>query len=392
MNSQASEPRGVIFYDSDCLFCNHFVNFIVQRDQLGVFRFTSSYLLSQAGSSDNLSYLKKINEETILLLYKGRFYKRAFAIIKIASLLGWKYQIFFLLYAIPSPLLNGIYDLVAKYRKKLITNTKSCLLPQNSPLPARLLSTSCQIKPYVSTLQPIFLTAMWQNLVIVSYEVDPMMLRPFLPLGTELDAFEGRHYVSLVCYQFTDTKIMGLAVPFHNNFTVVNLRFYVKRRRYAQWERGVVFIKQFVPKPAFCWVVNSLYNENYQVAHMQCQTDKKEDSTSIEHIWVIKNKLKNKLKVTVFGDPMSVLSDSLHEHITDHYFGYVKQRDQSTKEFEVRHPPWRVWHHCYLENLQVNFESLFGRHFAFLDATTPSSLFVAGGSRVSVHKANDIYF
>ena len=50
---------------------------------------------------------------------------------------------------------------------------------------------------------------------------------------------------------FLNTQLLGISVPFHRNFEEVNLRFYVKKWENQQWKRGVVFIKEIVPKKHF---------------------------------------------------------------------------------------------------------------------------------------------
>ena len=79
----------------------------------------------------------------------------------------------------------------------------------------------------------VFLTAEWKQLLMLNFAVDPALLRPFLPAGTEIDSFEGRTYVSLVGFQFNDTRVAGFAIPFHRSFEEVNLRFYVRRSESA---------------------------------------------------------------------------------------------------------------------------------------------------------------
>src|SRR5216117_1464383 len=88
-----------------------------------------------------------------------------------------------------------------------------------------------------------FLTAEWKNLVMLNYSVNASLLEPLVPAGTELDMFEGKTYVSLVGFEFNRTRVLGFAVPFHQNFEEVNLRFYVRRGS----KRGVVFIRELVP-------------------------------------------------------------------------------------------------------------------------------------------------
>ncbi len=74
-----------------------------------------------------------------------------------------------------------------------------------------------------------FLTAEWRHLAMLNYEIDPVILRPFVPSGTELDSWNGKTYVSIVGFLFLKTRVRGLAIPFHQNFEEINLRFYVRR-------------------------------------------------------------------------------------------------------------------------------------------------------------------
>ena len=69
-----------------------------------------------------------------------------------------------------------------------------------------------------SPLPGPFLTAEWRDLVMLNYEVDPAALRPLVPAGTELDEWGGTTYVSMVGFNFLDTRVLGIPIPFHRNF------------------------------------------------------------------------------------------------------------------------------------------------------------------------------
>ena len=85
---------------------------------------------------------------------------------------------------------------------------------------------------------------------MANYLVEPSILEEFLPKGTTLDFWNGECYVSLVAFKFFDTRVLGFKIPFHINFLEVNLRFYVKRETDGETRRGVVFIKEIVPRLA----------------------------------------------------------------------------------------------------------------------------------------------
>ena len=113
-----------------------------------------------------------------------------------------------------------------------------------------------------------FLTAHWRNLAMLNYVVDPSVLASRVPHGTELDSWQGRCYVSLVGFRFLNTRVRGWRIPFHQNFEEVNLRFYVRREHSGSSRRGVVFIREMVPKWAVAMVARSVFHENYMCLPM----------------------------------------------------------------------------------------------------------------------------
>ena len=102
-----------------------------------------------------------------------------------------------------------------------------------------------------------FLNAEWRKLAIANYVIDPRVLEKYVPPGTELDLWQDKCYVSLIGFMFLNTRLLGFKIPFHSNFEEVNLRFYVRRFENNAWKRGVVFIKEIVPKPALTFVANN---------------------------------------------------------------------------------------------------------------------------------------
>src|ERR1700709_2971283 len=111
--------------------------------------------------------------------------------------------------------------------------------------------------------KPQFLTAQWKNLLMLNYEVDPEVLKPYLPASTVLDLWEGEALVSMVGFLFKDTRVFGVKWPFHVNFEEVNLRFYVRYYDGKEWKRGAVFISELVPKAIIAITANVIYNEPY---------------------------------------------------------------------------------------------------------------------------------
>src|SRR5262245_47245447 len=115
-----------------------------------------------------------------------------------------------------------------------------------------------------------FLSAEWRYLVMLNYVIDPAILEPLIPAGTMLDRWHGQTLVSLVGFRFTAAHVLGVAVPFHRTFDEVNLRFYVRRTAPSgEVRRGVVFVRELVPRRAVALVARWAYNEPYRVVPMR---------------------------------------------------------------------------------------------------------------------------
>jgi uncharacterized protein YqjF (DUF2071 family) len=224
---------------------------------------------------------------------------------------------------------------------------------------------------------------------MLNYEVDPAILAERAPEGTEIDAWEGRTFVSMVGFQFLDTRVVGVPIPFHRDFDEVNLRFYVRREAPEGWRRGVVFVKEIVPRWAIAWVARRLYNEAYVALPMR-HDDRLGSAAdpSVAYEWRIRGRW-NRLAVRVQGEPYLADEATEESFITEHYWGYVSQRDGTTLEYQVEHPRWRVWR-AESPELDCDVETLYGPEFVDALAGEPSSAFLADGSSVVVRRGRPL--
>lgn len=228
-----------------------------------------------------------------------------------------------------------------------------------------------------------FLKADWRKLVMINYCVSPEILKKYVPHGTELDLWSGECYLSLVGFMFLNTRVLGVKVPFHVNFEEVNLRFYVKRKQGEQWKRGVVFIKEIVPKLAISLVANTLYKENYEKQKMKHSWDFSKD-LKVTYEWTAQKEWQ-KIQIIVDLKPKELEAGSEAEFIAQHYWGYAKKNDTQTVEYEVTHPKWE--HYTVNDfSIEVDFEKVYGKEFAFLNTSEPKSVFLVEGSEISVEK------
>jgi hypothetical protein len=234
----------------------------------------------------------------------------------------------------------------------------------------------------------VFLSAEWRDLVMVNYEVDRALLKDHVPPGTVLDSFEGRTYVSLVGFQFCRTKLFGaLPIPFHSNFDEVNLRFYVRRKEGDEERRGVVFIAEIVPKWAIAKIARVVYGENYIRLPMKHRIEMNGANKTAEYEWRVDGGW-SKLYAHASGGPAPAKEGSLEQFITEHYWGYSKQRNGAL-EYRVAHVPWNVWR-SEAAGFEGDATSLYGLELGKVLQRRPDSAFIADGSYVEVFTGRKI--
>jgi uncharacterized protein len=232
-----------------------------------------------------------------------------------------------------------------------------------------------------------FLEAEWRKLAMANYAVDKALLKPFVPAKTEFDLWNNTCYVSLVGFMFLNTKVKGLKIPFHTNFEEVNLRFYVRYRDNHEWKRGVVFIKEIVPKPALTFVANTVYHENYETMPMHHVWETTNESINIKYQW--RKKGWNSISISAEKTPIKIEKGSEEEFITEHYWGYTKITESKTSGYQVEHPIWDVYK-TRDYHIDVDFATVYGAPFGFLNAEKPVSVFLAEGSEIKVKVGNRI--
>ena len=224
-----------------------------------------------------------------------------------------------------------------------------------------------------------FLTARWSNLFLATYAVPPTMLRPHLPPGLSLDLRDEQAFVSLVAFDFLDTRVLGIPWPGFRTFAELNLRFYVRRGD----ERGVVFIREFVPQRLVAWIARRVYNEPYLAAPLKSRVQDTPDRLSIEHrlVW---NGQTHIIRAAGRKPPIRPDDTSTEHFFKEHQWGYNLNRRGELVRYEVVHPVWDVYP---LESYELLFDfgQVYGPRWKWLTQATPTSTLLAVGSPVAVY-------
>lgn len=231
----------------------------------------------------------------------------------------------------------------------------------------------------------VFLTAEWRNVINLTYRVPAATLAPFLPKGLELDLFEGAAHVSLVAYEFLNTRVRGYRIPFHVDFPEINLRFYARHGL----RRGVVFIRELVPKHCIAFIAKRFYNEPYAAYPMESSAESQDDGTKLIRHKIWKGKDAFEMEVVV-GDALPPAEpDSAIHFLKEQDRGFGRGNNGDTLCYEMEHPEWTT-----SEVLTVyhtfDFGKLYGSEWEFLNDETPVYELFSPGSPVKVFSPSSL--
>ena len=224
-----------------------------------------------------------------------------------------------------------------------------------------------------------FLTAQWKHLGLISYAVDPQLLRRHVPPGLELDTRDGQAFVSLVAFNFCDTRVLGIPWPGYRRFAELNLRFYVRRGS----ERGVVFLREYAPHRLVATVAKWFFNESYLPAPIYHEVREDEASVTGECrlLWAGRT---HTIRVTGRKPAIVPAEDSTEHFFKEHHWGFGTDRHGHTVRYRVDHPVWQVYPAIdFLVDL--DWRSVYGPEWEPLASQTPCSVVLAIGSPVTVH-------
>ncbi len=235
-----------------------------------------------------------------------------------------------------------------------------------------------------------FLTAEWRYLAMLTFETEAALLRPFVPRGTELDTHDGRALLSLVGFRFLRTRVLGCRVPFHQDFEEVNLRFYVRREVHGELRRGVTFLREIVPRHLITLVARSAYNEPYVTLRMHSEVPPSPVAAPgrIRYAWKGSAGWQA-LGLTAVGAPRLPDHGTEHAFVSEHHWGYTRQRQGGTLEYRVEHAPWRVWVGADAV-VPGDTTALQSSVLARSLSAAPTSVFLAEGSSVRVSRPEQL--
>jgi uncharacterized protein len=190
--------------------------------------------------------------------------------------------------------------------------------------------------------------------------------------------------VSLVGFRFLGTRLLGrIPVPFHTNFDELNLRFYVLRRMPdGEVRRGVVFVREYVPRFAIALTARLLYQEPYRSARMRHTL--RLDATVQDAAYGVRvAEAWHTISGRSQGPAILATEDRHISFIVEHYWGYTRRTPEVTGEYRVVHVPWLV-RPAPDAHFDGDAAALYGPEWVPILSQPPVSAFLAEGSPVAV--------
>jgi hypothetical protein len=224
-----------------------------------------------------------------------------------------------------------------------------------------------------------FLTAHWSNLFLATYAVPPALLEKRVPPGLMLEMRDGSAFVSLVAFEFLDTRVFGIPWPGYRNFGEINLRFYVRHGE----QRGVVFLREFVPQRLVAWMARLLYNEPYLAAPIAVVKQDGADAIALEYRLRFAG-CEHRIAVTGGKPAFRPADDSTEHFFKEHHWGYGTTRSGQGIRYEVAHPVWDVYP-VRQHQLDFDFAAVYGPEWGILQQAAPLSTILAAGSPITVY-------
>jgi predicted DCC family thiol-disulfide oxidoreductase YuxK len=118
----------IVLFDGVCNFCNASVNFVIERDKAGYFKFAP--LQSEIGEELVAKHgIDTADTDSVILVENDRAYTHSSGALRIAKQLDgiWSWSYAFIV--VPKPIRDFGYKLFAKHRYRLFGRQDACMMP-----------------------------------------------------------------------------------------------------------------------------------------------------------------------------------------------------------------------------------------------------------------------
>jgi len=118
----------IVLFDGVCNFCNASVNFVIEHDKVGYFKFAP--LQSEIGEELVAKHgIDTVDIDSVIVVENDRAYTHSSGALRIAKQLDgiWSWAYAFIV--VPKPIRDFCYKLFAKHRYRLFGRQDACMMP-----------------------------------------------------------------------------------------------------------------------------------------------------------------------------------------------------------------------------------------------------------------------
>ena len=118
----------IVLFDGVCNFCNGSVNFIIEHDKAGYFKF--SPLQSEMGEQLMAKHgIDKTDTDSVIVIEDKKAYTHSTGALRIVRKLDGIWSWAYAFRIVPQPIRDFCYKTFAKYRYRLFGRRDECMMP-----------------------------------------------------------------------------------------------------------------------------------------------------------------------------------------------------------------------------------------------------------------------
>lgn len=180
----------------------------------------------------------------------------------------------------------------------------------------------------------------WRKLLFMHWPVAAEVIRPHVPAGMELDAYEGQTWLTMIPMHMVDVHLRDLPpVPFNNTFPEINFRTYVR----VNGEPGIYFFSIDAHAALSVWVARHFFYLPYLQADMSFKA-----LTDNQYEITCQRVHSNYAKAAQFsgrfqphGEPFISSEGSLDRFLVERYDFFVEHSGKMYRG-KIQHAPWEL--------------------------------------------------
>ena len=130
----------VVLFDGVCNFCDASVNFIIDHDKAGYFKFAplqseegrrlaNEYGFESATARADDTDSDLIPIDSVILVEDGKAFTHSTGALRVVRRLGFPWSLMYAFIVVPRPIRDYFYRLFAKYRYRFFGKKDQCMIP-----------------------------------------------------------------------------------------------------------------------------------------------------------------------------------------------------------------------------------------------------------------------